>query len=158
MNLAEKSGLLGLMAPRNKRGTANTNQDVEATAQEAQAAAEAQAAQEALEKELQRVEHKKSILLSQKEREIQAAGETAVGSFIKNQRVRYFHKLSETWMNDAFIAGVHHDDGVDQPYYTIRYTKPDTGESIEKQTTHDRLEYAEWDEEKTWRIISCKKK
>lgn len=75
--------------------------------------------------------------------------------FVKNhQRVAYFHKASDTWMNDTYIVGVHHDDGEDKPYYTIRYKKPDSEEPIEKQTTHDRLNYAPWDSEQTWAILS----
>jgi hypothetical protein len=75
--------------------------------------------------------------------------EESGASFAKNQRVAYFHKASDTWMEDACIVGVHHDDGVDQPYYTIRYQQPDSEEHIEKRTTRDQLKIPSWDQEWT---------
>lgn len=39
------------------------------------------------------------------------------GFFVEKQRVRYFHKGTETWHNNAVIVGVHFDDGPDKPYY-----------------------------------------
>jgi hypothetical protein len=73
--------------------------------------------------------------------------------FVKNQRVAYFHKASDTWIEDACIVGVHaHDDGVDQPpSYTIRYQQSDSEEPIEEKATHDRLKIPSWDQEWTSR-------
>jgi len=86
---------------------------------------------------------------------------------VKNQRVRYYHKASGTWFDDAHVVGVHHDDGADRPYYTIRYRPDDdddgaaatngAGMMMEKQTTYDRLEPAEWDEDETGKILSRRK-
>jgi hypothetical protein len=148
--------------------------------------------------ELMKLQQKERILVGQKEREIQAS---LTGSYVKNQRVRYLHKASQTWYHDAYIVSVHHDDGTDHPYYTIRYNQNSgissvigesdvhgsdrealPGESpgrcsgtdksshadsaelnmrddqclpqwIEKQTTDDRLAYAEWDAERTWKLL-----
>jgi len=157
MHLAEKSGLLGLLAPQKDKQGGTTDEAASSTSTSTSTATSAATiAFTAEQKQQQEIERKKCLLQSQKEREIQAAAQTELGSFVKNQRARYFHKLSEQWYNDAHIVGVHHDDGVDQPYYTIRYRKPEEIESIEKQTTRDRLEYAEWEEEKTWTILSKK--
>ena len=38
------------------------------------------------------------------------------GHLAKKQRVKYYHKMSDTY-HDAFIVGVHFDDGPDRPYY-----------------------------------------
>jgi hypothetical protein len=65
--------------------------------------------------------------------------EESGSSFAKNQHVAYFHKASDTWIENTHIVGVHDDAGVDQPYYTIRYNQSDSEKPIEKQTTHDRL-------------------
>jgi hypothetical protein len=146
--------------------------------------------------ELMKLQQKERILAGQKEREIQAS---LTGSYVKNQRVRYLHKASQTWYHDAYIVSVHHDDGTDHPYYTIRYNQnsgissvvgepevhgsdkealpgenPSSGTDksshadsaelnmrddqclpqwIEKQTTDDRLAYAEWDAERTWKLL-----
>jgi hypothetical protein len=79
-------------------------------------------------------------------------GEESGSSFVKNQRVAYFHKASDTWIEDACIVGVHHDDKVDQPpSYTIRYQHSDSEEPIEEQTAHDRLKIPSWDQEWTSR-------
>jgi hypothetical protein len=87
-------------------------------------------------------------LASQQEREIKAID---VNQFVTNQRIRYYHKLSDKWF-DGHVVAVHLDDGPDKPYYTISYiTRQD--ERIEKQTTQDRLELLEFDEEKTWVIL-----
>jgi hypothetical protein len=159
MGLAERVGLTGFLAPREGKkdgskdaaGVNETNVDISAATA---AAATAMAPPPETEEE-----KKTRLLESQKDREMKAASEeegTGKSSFAKNQRVHYFHKASDVWMEDCYIVGVHHDDGEDQPYYTIRYKKPDDEEQepIEKQTTHDRLKYAEWDPELTWKILS----
>lgn len=85
------------------------------------------------------------------------------GVLAKKQRVRYYHKIADTYF-PAFVVGVHFDDGPDRPYYTIKYKKPEsetdsdgkehtTFHSIEKQTDSNRLTTVPWDEEKTWDII-----
>lgn len=74
--------------------------------------------------------------------------------FAKLQRVRYYHKMSDTWINGAHIVGVHYDDGPDKPYYTIQYN--DDCRKVEKQTTVDRLKPSSWEEDKTWEILSAK--
>lgn len=99
----------------------------------------------------ERLERKRQeALQEQKVLEIQAL---ARDSFCKNQRVRYLHKASGKHF-EAVILAVHFDDGVDRPYYTIRYARDD--ETIEKQTTSDRLSYVAFDEDKTYEIISSK--
>eukprot|EP00978_Attheya_sp_CCMP212_P002670 scaffold5469_cov54-Attheya_sp.AAC.2 len=132
--IAEKTGLLNILAPR------NTN-----TTEEPGDAALAQK----LWKE-EKILFKR--LETQKEKEEEA--ETR-GAFIKQQRVKYHHKASDAYY-DAVIIGVHFDDGPDRPYYTIKYKKPETDENgaeradfleIEKQTTVDRLERVKWNED-----------
>jgi hypothetical protein len=152
MGFAERVGLTGFLAPRegkkddSKDAPVNTTAGTTPTTETATAAPETE------------LEIKNRLLQSQKDREIKASGEGGNSSFTKNQRVAYFHKASNTWMEDTYIVGVHHDDGEDQPYYTIRYKKPDSEdqEPIEKQTTHDRLKIAEWNPETTWKILSKK--
>jgi hypothetical protein len=149
MGLAERVGLTGFLAPRegkkdDKDAVNDTTVDIAAAAAATATVAPPPETEE---------EKKYRLLQSQKDREIKASSEDN-SSFAKNQRVNYFHKASDIWMEDCYIVGVHHDDGEDQPYYTIRYKKPDDEEAIEKQTTHDRLKYAEWDPELTWKILS----
>jgi hypothetical protein len=160
MGLAERVGLTGFLAPREGKKDdkdAANDTDIDISAATATAAAAAAAAAPPPETE---EEKKERLLSSQKDREIKAADteDGSTSSFAKNQRVHYFHKASDVWMEDCYIVGVHHDDGEDQPYYTIRYKKPKSDdeeqEPIEKQTTHDRLKYAEWDPELTWSILS----
>jgi hypothetical protein len=154
MNLAEKVGLTNFLAPRkDKKDSKDAAAAAASTSSDSAAAATPAAAPTAEEKEMQELENKNRLLESQKDREIKASNEET-SCFVKNQRVAYFHKASDTWMNDCYIVGVHHDDGEDKPYYTIRYKKPDSEEPIEKQTTHDRLNYAPWDPEQTWAILS----
>jgi hypothetical protein len=98
---------------------------------------------------LRKLERKSHMLSEQKEGEERA---TASGVFIKKQSARYLHKASKRWF-DAHVVGVHLDDGPDNPYYTIKYQSTD-GEWIEKQTTQERLEPVEWDEDRTWKILS----
>eukprot|EP00977_Amphora_coffeiformis_P015029 scaffold4298_cov183-Amphora_coffeaeformis.AAC.6 len=83
----------------------------------------------------------------QKVQETQALGRD---SFCKNQRVGYLHKASGR-QYEAVVVGVHLDDGIDRPYFTIRYYKSDANppEMIEKQTTRDRLSHVSFDEAKT---------
>jgi hypothetical protein len=153
MNLAEKVGLTNFLAPRKDKKDSKDDAAAASTSSDSAAAATPAAAPTAEEKEMQELENKNRLLESQKDREIKASNEET-SCFVKNQRVAYFHKASDTWMNDCYIVGVHHDDGEDKPYYTIRYKKPDSDEPIEKQTTHDRLNYAPWDPEQTWAILS----
>ena len=95
----------------------------------------------------------------QKVQETQALGRN---SFCKNQRVRYLHKASGR-QYEAVVVDVHFDDGIDRPYFTIRYHRQSDDnnggeeslpELIEKQTTSDRLSYVSFDEAKTYEIIS----
>jgi hypothetical protein len=166
MGLAERVGLTSFLAPHREgkkedAAAANDSTTVDVSAATAPPAPPVETEEE----------KKHRLLEGQKEREIKASvttegGATATSSFAKNQRVHYFHKASNVWMEDCYIVGVHHDDGEDQPYYTIRYKKPKSAdpseedeeeeppEPIEKQTTHDRLKYAEWDPERTWTILS----
>jgi len=97
----------------------------------------------------------------QKVQETQALGRN---SFCKNQRVRYLHKASGR-RYEAVIVDVHFDDGIDRPYFTVRYHRQSDDnngggqslpEMIEKQTTSDRLSYVSFDEAKTYEIISSK--
>jgi hypothetical protein len=95
-----------------------------------------------------------SLLQGQQQRENDAKSQ---GLYVKKQRCHYFHKGSKQWFRDAHIAGVHFDDGPDRPYYTIVYTKKNedgSTERIEKQTTPDRLAYADWDAEKSLRLLN----
>lgn len=93
------------------------------------------------------------MLAGQWDRENQARCST--GFLVKNQRVRYFHKASG-YRCEGHVAAVHFDDGPDRPYYTIQYIAPDTNDFVEKQTTHDRLEAASWDGDKTWEILQAR--
>lgn len=99
------------------------------------------------------------MLEGQKKREEDAR---TLSQFVKNQRVRYYHKLSDAWVEEVRVAGVHHDDGADRPYYTIQFCRDaedgSPQEKVEKQTTSDRLEAAEWDEDKSWAILSASKR
>lgn len=93
------------------------------------------------------------ILEAQKVLETQAL---ARDSFTKNQRVEYIHKGTGK-KYAAVIADVHFDDGLERPYFTIRYHRS-TGDLVEKQTTRDRLRHVAFDEAKTKRILSAKLK
>lgn len=98
-----------------------------------------------------RLERKRQdALQEQKVAEIQAL---ARNSFCENQRVRYLHKASGRHF-EAVIVAVHLDDGVDRPYFTVKYSREE--ETIEKQTTNDRLSYVAFDEDKTYEIVSSK--
>jgi len=101
-------------------------------------------------------ERQKAVLLEGQQEREQKASE--LDQFAKQQRVRYYHKLSDQWIEDAVVEGVHHDDGPEKPYYTIRYVRPEDGAKMEKQTTEDRLEGMEFDPEKTWEILEAKTK
>ena len=99
----------------------------------------------------ERLERKRQeALQAQKVQEIKAL---ARNSFCKNQRVKYLHKASGR-QYEAVVSDVHFDDGIDRPYFTIRYNNAQ--EMIEKQTTSDRLSYVGFDEAKTYQIISSK--
>lgn len=99
----------------------------------------------------ERLEQKRQVALAaQKVQETQALGRN---SFCKDQRVLYLHKASGRYF-EAFVVDVHFDDGIDRPYFTVRYEFGD--EEIEKQTTSDRLSYVGFDEAKTYRIIASK--
>ena len=139
------------MAPRRK-----DNEKAEAPEPEQQQQAEVSQQQSKVEARHERdLERKRRLLSEQKEREDQA---NEIGTFVKNQRARYLHKASGEWF-DAQVVGVHHDDGPDNPYYTIQYqSSQDDGKRIEKQTTGDRLDSVEWDEEQSWEILSSKMK
>ena len=60
-----------------------------------------------------KVNAKRSQLDAQKKAEEAAASQ---GVFVKNQRVQYLNKLTNS-VSDAVIIGVHFDDGPDDPYY-----------------------------------------
>lgn len=105
--------------------------------------------------ERREMEYKNRLIQGQREREAKAS---SIRQYAKQQRVRYFHKLSDQWIEDVVIEGVHYDDGPDKPYYTIKYIRPDDGIVLEKQTTDDRLEAADFDEHKTWAILESKVK
>lgn len=94
---------------------------------------------------------RQDAMAAQKVLETQAL---ARNSFCKNQRVHYWHKASRQ-RYEAVIVDVHLDDGVDRPYFTVRYRTGD-GDTMEKQTTNDRLSYVGFDEAKTYQIISSK--
>lgn len=101
----------------------------------------------------ERLERKREEAMRvQKVQETQAL---ARNSFCKNQRVQYLHKASGR-QYEAVVVDVHFDDGIDRPYFTIRYQSGSPPEMIEKQTTIDRLSYVAFDEAKTYDIISTK--
>ena len=156
MKWAEKSGILKWMAPRRKdKQEMEASGDLaEARAEQEQQQAEAQRQKEAEEQRRRYVERKRRLLSDQKEREDRAS---EAGMFVKNQRALYLHKASGQQV-DAQVVGVHHDDGPDNPYYTIQYQPSQDGERIEKQTTGDRLDTVEWDEESSWEIMSKMKR
>jgi len=140
---AERSGLFNRLAPRRKNEKEESSTDGDETTAEKKVSEE--------EEKLQReYEHKKRVLEGQREREMKARAE---GKFTKNQRARY--QKSPDMIHDAHIVGVHYDDGVENPYYTIQYER-ENGDRVEKQTTPDRLEHVDFDEEKAWAILSKK--
>ena len=174
----ERSGLFSVVAPRDEnsdakkqstvseeetRGGASESEGVqkndEEANEEANKASLASANDEELssrqQEQLQEATNGKKLLLEgQKLREIQAM---ARDDFCKYQRARYLHKASQTWF-DSYVVGVHYDDGVGQPYYTIVYQPREDEEHIEKQTTRDRLAHTAWDEQKTLSILSSRGK
>ena len=81
----------------------------------------------------ERLERKRQdAMQTQKVLETQAL---ARDSFCKNQRVQYTHRASGR-KYEAVVVAVHFDDGVDRPYFTIRYEMAgDPPEVMEKQTT-----------------------
>jgi hypothetical protein len=93
--IAEKTGLLNILAPRNTNKTEEPG--------------DAALAQKLWKEE--KILFKR--LETQKEKEEEAATR---GAFIKQQRVKYHHKASDAYY-DAVIIGVHFDDGPDRPYY-----------------------------------------
>jgi hypothetical protein len=89
-----------------------------------------------------------------------------IGMLAQRQRVNYFHKPTEQHF-EAVVVGVHLDDGPDQPYYTVRYKRPDVTDDdgteriifteIDKQTTPDRLTVLPWDEDAAFAALMCTK-
>ena len=175
----ERSGLFGILAPRAKAKPAPASDEQEAPLEESTGTlgSELKSSQgedsiadstrttednndEILSSTREKVPQEKQksadelILEGQKSREVQAL---ARDDFCKNQRARYLHKASQTWFDNAHIVGVHHDDGVDQPYYTIMYHPRPEEEPVEKQTTRDRLAHVPWDEQKTLEILSSRR-
>ena len=45
-----------------------------------------------------------------------------VNQYVKKQRVLYYSKLEDKWI-DAIVVGVHFDDGPDRPYYVSLFMK-----------------------------------
>jgi hypothetical protein len=148
MRLAEQSGILNMLAPHRKSrgsqpGDCSSSDTPPVDAQEKQQ----------LQLERLREEQKQRILSVQKAQEENAR---ASGFFCLHQRTRYLHKSSGEWL-DAQVMAVHRDDGPDNPYYTIQYyNQASQNMRIEKQTTGDRLEALEWDENRVWEILSSK--
>jgi hypothetical protein len=96
---------------------------------------------------------KMTLLQGQRDREESARQS---GELVMNQRVRYLkNKAKGTVIDKVHVVGVHSDH---EPYYTIQYRNDnDNDESlVEKQTTRDRLETVEWDDELSWEILSAK--
>lgn len=79
----------------------------------------------------------------------------ARNGFTKYQRANYVHKATGK-VYEAVIMDVHTDDGLDRPYYTIRYKSGKPPQTVEKQTTRDRLKYVPFDEAKTEKILASK--
>lgn len=103
-----------------------------------------------------RARMEQDIMHAQKVLETQAL---ARNSFTKNQRVEYMHKATGK-KYEAVVVDVHFDDGLDRPYFTVRYKRSsgNPSEIIEKQTTRDRLTHVAFDEAKTYKILSSKLK
>mmetsp|Transcript_3742 Transcript_3742/g.8316 ORF Transcript_3742/g.8316 Transcript_3742/m.8316 type:complete len:156 (-) Transcript_3742:362-829(-) len=87
----------------------------------------------------------------------------ARGVFAKKQRVRYHNKSTDV-ICDAIVVGVHFDDGLEHPYYTIKHKKQIEEEledgckkvdivEVEKQTNPDRLQRVPWDDELSWKVL-----
>lgn len=83
--------------------------------------------------------------------------------YAKKQRVRYHNKATNS-VCDAYIVGVHYDDGPNHPYYTIKYkrqceeilkdgSKRTVVREVEKQTNPDRLSRLPWDENAAWKVL-----
>lgn len=86
--------------------------------------------------------------------------------YAKRQRVRYHNKATNS-VCDAYIVGVHYDDGPNHPYYTIKYkrqceeilqdgSKRTVVREVEKQTNPDRLSRVPWDENAAWKVLQVK--
>mmetsp|Transcript_1144 Transcript_1144/g.2652 ORF Transcript_1144/g.2652 Transcript_1144/m.2652 type:complete len:149 (-) Transcript_1144:94-540(-) len=142
--LAESSGLYEILAPIKRAFAAEDNADAD---RKIRSAVEPGAI-------------RKRRLDAQRKAEQDAE---ANGVFAKKQRVQYRNKANNT-ICDAVVVGVHFDDGLDKPYYTIRYKKQSEEEKqdgmkrvsvvdVEKQTNPDRLTRVPWNEEATWKII-----
>jgi len=110
--------------------------------------------------EIQNEEHRRYRMLhAQRASEMNAKKHNM---YAAAQRVDYFHKSNGQHF-EAIIIGVHLDDGFDKPYYTIRYTRPESIEEdgqvklclidIDKQTTPDRLRPLPWDEDKVYEAL-----
>jgi hypothetical protein len=83
--------------------------------------------------------------------------------YAKKQRVRYHNKATNS-ICDAYIVGVHYDDGPNHPYYTIKCkrqceevlqdgSKRTVVREVEKQTNPDRLSRVSWDENAAWKVL-----
>ena len=86
--------------------------------------------------------------------------------YAKKQRVRYHNKATNS-VCDAYIVGVHYDDGPNHPYYTIKYkrqceevlqdgSKRTVVREVEKQTNPGRLSRVPWDENAAWKVLQVK--
>lgn len=124
--LAEKLGILDIVAPREEESEASTTNETSSpknrkrrkmTRSERQQEQEKKDAEMA--KELQsQFDRMNRMLEAQKEEEERAA---KYGKFAKKQRVSYHHRANDTYY-DAVIVGVHLDDGPDKPYYVSDFS------------------------------------
>jgi len=126
--IAEKLGILDIVAPRREHdqsasssGTNNTASNSTTTTgprhRKRRKQSQQDAEDEAFARKLQAEEDRRfQILKSQKEEEARAQQN---GKYAKKQRVSYHHRGSDKYY-DAVIDGVHFDDGPDKPYYVSK--------------------------------------
>lgn len=160
--IAEKTGLFEMIAPSSRTQNEDTNiNNTQRDLASHQGSAEKLSPDEELARKIQREED----LRYQKLQTQQKAESDAFknGMLALKQRVQYLHKSTGN-VYDAYIAGVHLDDGPDKPYYTIKYMKfqnkldedgieKEELVGVEKQTDPDRLERVPWNEDATWEIL-----
>jgi hypothetical protein len=112
--LAERSGLLEFLAPRRSK---HEKDDTLGDKDERKGSPKDDKKKSNKEDSVER--QRKRRLDAQRKLEAEAESR---GAFAKKQRVKYYHKATGEWYDDAHIVGVHFDDGIDKPYY-VRYLR-----------------------------------
>jgi hypothetical protein len=110
-HFANKFGIWDLIAPTAKREGASSSRQRKKQRNQQQ---EQEKRDEELAMKLQKEEEIRfQQLKAQHDNEERAK---AINQYAKKQRVSYFSKMDDEWI-DAVVVGVHFDDGPDHPYY-----------------------------------------